>query len=79
MTIDILVQKAERLSKRIKLDIDNLWDPNEVTKKEVRELLDQMPNLDEGDIADKLNLDLELACQICDELLTEGKIKRIPY
>jgi hypothetical protein len=89
MTVNLLVKEVDQLSKLIRktermmesseLDLDNFWDPNEVTKKEIRELLDQKPNLDEGDIADELNLDLELACQICDELLTEGKIKRIPY
>jgi len=83
--INALINGLNRMSKQLgeikkrmfilKRDLDNLWNPNEVTKKQIRDLLDKKPNLDQGDIADNLNLDLELVCQLCDELLAEGKIK----
>lgn len=89
MTVDLLVKEADRLSKRIskteqimrssELDLDNFWNPNKVIEKQIRLLLRQTPNLDQVDIADELNLDLELVCRICGELLSENKIKSIPY
>lgn len=51
---------------------------DESVKKEIRAFLDRNPNSDEGDIADGLNQDLEKVCRLCDELVAEGKIKRMP-
>ena len=73
------LRKAKRMMSTHQKHIRNLWDPNDVTKKQIRDLLDKKPNLDQVDIADELNLDLEVVCRMCDELLAEHKIKSIPY
>ncbi|HLD35522.1 MAG TPA: hypothetical protein VJC37_02285 [Planctomycetota bacterium] len=84
-----LVKKTNRLAKwfqeskqkmsAIDSDFGSLWNPNEPAKNAIRNLLDKKPNLDQIDITDELNLDLELVCQVCGELLVEGKIKSISY
>lgn len=87
--IDKLVKKTNRLAKwfleskqrmsAIDSDFSSLWNPNEPAKNAIRILLDKIPNLDQIDIADELNLDLELVCRACGELLAERKIKSISY
>ncbi len=84
-----MVKKTNRLAKwfreskqrmsAIDSDFSSLWNPNEPVKNAIRNLLDKKPNLDQVDIADELNLDLELVCRVCSELVAEGKVKCIPY
>lgn len=59
--------------------IDKFSDQNEKTKEKICMLLKENPNLDEVDIADRLNIGLKSVSEICDELLNEGKIKRNVY
>lgn len=76
--MSVKLDKASKMMASIDYKFNNLWNPNEVLKNRIRSLLDKKPNLDQVDIADKLNLDLELVCQMCRELLDEGKIRIKP-
>ncbi len=82
-----ICQEADDFQSHIKVElcIEHLLESEiearrrSVIKEQIRALLDKTPNLDQVDIANRLNRDLGLVCQLCDELLAEGKIKRIPY
>jgi hypothetical protein len=53
------------------------WDRSDA-KTEICKILKREPGLGELDIADRLAVDLELACNLCDELVNEGRIERRP-
>ena len=64
--------KPMKLQKTIK---EKKWSKPEA-KLKISFILDQMPGIDELDIADILRIPLKSACELCDEMVKEGKIRR---
>jgi predicted transcriptional regulator len=48
-------------------------------KLQVVNLLNAHPGMDQLDIADNMRTSLWFACEVCDELVKEGKIKQKSY
>jgi predicted transcriptional regulator len=48
-------------------------------KLQVVNLLNAHPGMDQLDIADRMRTSLWFACEVCDELVKEGKIKVKSY
>jgi hypothetical protein len=48
-------------------------------KLQVRNLLNAHPGMDQLDIAESMGTSLFFACEVCDELLKEGKIRKTDY
>lgn len=47
-------------------------------KQEIRAFLGKEPGLDQLDLAERTEISLKFACELCDELVQEGKIRVIP-
>ena len=68
-------------AKRIKLEKtikEKKWS-KPLAKAKISYLLDQQPGMDELAIADVLCIPLKLACDLCDEMVKEGKIRRTNF